>query len=48
MTLKPLLKQEVKPSRFALSNTIIIMCLLEAIGLLAFGYGILQSGSSLP
>jgi uncharacterized membrane protein len=47
-TLKPLLKQEVRPSQFALSNTIITMGVLEAIGLLAFGYGIFQSGSSLP
>jgi drug/metabolite transporter (DMT)-like permease len=46
--LAPLLKQEVRPSRSALSNTIIVMGILEAIGFLAFSYGISQGGSSLP
>lgn len=44
----PLLKQEVRPSRTALSNTIIIMGILEAIGLLAFSYAVSQGGSALP
>jgi len=46
--LAPLLKQEVRPSRKALSNTIITMGILEAVGFLAFSYAIAQSGSSLP
>ncbi|MGP8124858.1 MAG: EamA family transporter [Nitrososphaerales archaeon] len=46
--LAPLLKQEVRPSRSALSNTIIVMGVLEAIGFLAFSYGVSQGGSSLP
>ena len=46
--LAPLLKQEVRPSRAALSNTIIVMGVLEAVGFLAFSYGVSQGGSSLP
>jgi drug/metabolite transporter (DMT)-like permease len=46
--LAPLFKQEVRPSRSALSNTIIAMGILEAIGFLAFSYGISQGGNSLP
>jgi len=46
--LAPLLKQDVRPSRAALSNTIVGMGVLEAIGFLAFSYGVSQGGSSLP
>jgi uncharacterized membrane protein len=46
--LAPLLKQEVRPTRAALSNTIMIMGVLEAVGFLAFSYGVSQGGSSLP
>ena len=46
--LAPLLKQQVRPSRSALSNTIIVMGVLETIGFLAFSYGVSQGGSSLP
>ena len=46
--LAPLLKQQVRPSREALSNTIIAMGIFEAVGVLAFTYGVSQGGSSLP
>ncbi len=46
--LAPLLKQDVKPSRSALSNTIIVMGFLEAVGFLTFIYGISMGGGSLP
>jgi len=46
--LAPLLKQEVRPSRSAFSNTIVVMGILEAIGFLAFSYGVSQGSSSLP
>ena len=46
--LAPLLKQDVRPSRSALSNTVIAMGVLEAVGFLAFTYGVSQGGSSLP
>ena len=46
--LAPLLRQEVAPTRSALSNTIIAMGILEAAGFLAFTYGISGGGSSLP
>jgi uncharacterized membrane protein len=46
--LAPLLKQKVRPSRAALSNTVMVMGVLEAIGFLAFSYGASAGGSSLP
>ncbi len=44
----PILGQDVKPSRLALSNTILAIGFLEAVGFLAFTYGILTAGGSLP
>ncbi len=44
----PFLRQDVKPSRLALSNTIFAIGFLESIGFLAFTYGILAAGGSLP
>jgi len=46
--LAPLLKQEVRPSRAALSGTVMVMGILEAIGFLAFSYAISRSSGSLP
>jgi drug/metabolite transporter (DMT)-like permease len=47
-SLAPLLKQDVRPTRALLSNTILVMAVLEAVGFLSFTYGISQGGSSLP
>jgi uncharacterized membrane protein len=44
----PLFHQSVKPSRSTLSNTILVMGILEAAGFLSFTYGISVSGGSLP
>lgn len=46
--LAPLLRQDVRPSRSAFSNTIIAMGVLEAAGFLTFIYGITGGGGSLP
>ena len=46
--LAPVLKQDVRPSRMALSWKIIIMGALEAAGFLAFTYGILSASGALP
>lgn len=46
--LAPLLKENVKPSRALLSNTIVVMGFLEAAGFLSFTYGISLGGGSLP
>ena len=46
--LAPLLRQDVRPSRSAVSNTILVMGVLEAAGFLAFIYGISEGGVSLP
>ncbi len=48
LVLAPLLGQDVKPSRAALSGTVFVMGTLEAAGFLAFTYGILNAGGSLP
>ena len=44
----PILKESIRPSREALSNTIIIMGVLESIGFLAFNYGVFAVSDSLP
>ncbi len=44
----PILRQDIRPSRAAISNTIIIMGVLEAVGFLAFSYGISLGVGSLP
>jgi len=46
--LAPLLRQDVRPSRSAVSNTIVAMGTLEAAGFLAFTYGISVGRGSLP
>ncbi|MDA4124473.1 MAG: DMT family transporter, partial [Thaumarchaeota archaeon] len=46
--LAPFLKQDIRPTRALLSNTILVMSVLEAIGFLSFTYGISLGGSSLP
>ena len=46
--LAPVLKQEAKPSRLVFSKTMIAMGILEALGFLAFTFGIESAGSSLP
>ncbi len=46
--LAPALKENPRPSRAVLSNTIVVMGALESVGFLAFGYGVSQAGSSLP
>lgn len=47
-SLAPLLKQDVRPTRALISNTILVMGVLEAVGFLSFTYGISEGGSSLP
>jgi drug/metabolite transporter (DMT)-like permease len=44
----PVLRYDPRPSRLAISNTVIVMSVLEAAGLLLFTYGILAAGASLP
>jgi drug/metabolite transporter (DMT)-like permease len=44
----PILHYDPRPSRLAISNTIIAISALEAAGLLLFTYGILSAGVSLP
>jgi drug/metabolite transporter (DMT)-like permease len=44
----PLLRQDLRPSREAVSGTILTMGVLEAAGFLAFTYGISVAGGSLP
>jgi drug/metabolite transporter (DMT)-like permease len=46
--LAPLFHQSLRPSRLFLSNTVIIMGVLEAVGFLVFTYGISIPGGSLP
>lgn len=46
--LAPFLGQYVRPSRTDVSNTILVMGVLEAVGFLAFTYGVLTAGGSLP
>ena len=46
--LAPLLKEGIRPSRAALSNTIIVMGALESVGFLSFNYGISVAADSLP
>jgi len=46
--LAPILRQDVRPSRLAFSNTIMVMGVLEAAGFLSFTYGIISTGGSLP
>jgi len=46
--LAPVLHHSVRPSRLNLSNTIIVMGLLEAAGFLSFTYAILTVGNALP
>jgi drug/metabolite transporter (DMT)-like permease len=46
--LAPLFHQSLRPSRVFLSNTVIVMGLLEAAGFLVFTYGISTPGGSLP
>ena len=48
LTLAPVLKQEVAPSWLVFSRTMIAMGVLEAVGFLAFTYGISAAGSALP
>jgi drug/metabolite transporter (DMT)-like permease len=48
LLLAPVLKQEVRPTRLVFSKTMIAMGVLEAIGFLAFTYGISAAGSALP
>lgn len=47
-SLAPVLRQTVRPTRMAFSNTIIVMGILETAGFLAFTYGISVHESSLP
>lgn len=44
----PLAHQKVRPSRLAVSNTIIVMAVLESIGFLSFTYGVFIAGDALP
>jgi drug/metabolite transporter (DMT)-like permease len=46
--LAPILHQDVRPSRLAFSKTILAMGILEAVGFLAFTYGISSPEGSLP
>jgi uncharacterized membrane protein len=46
--LAPILHQEIRPSRLAFSNTILVMGVLEAVGFLGFTYGISTTVGSLP
>jgi drug/metabolite transporter (DMT)-like permease len=46
--LSPVVRQDVRPSRLAFSNTILIMGILEAAGFLSFTYGISSNVGSLP
>lgn len=46
--LSPVLRQTVRPTRAVFSNTIMAMGVLEAVGFLAFTYGISIPGGSLP
>jgi drug/metabolite transporter (DMT)-like permease len=46
--LAPAFRANLKPTRLALSNTILAMGVLEAIGFISFTYGISTSGGSLP
>jgi len=47
-TMAPVLHYDPRPSRLAISNTVIAIGSLEAAGLLTFTYGILSAGASLP
>lgn len=44
----PLTHQDVRPSRLAISNTILTMAVLETAGFLSFTYGVIVGGESLP
>jgi len=44
----PILRQQVRPIRGVLSKTMVFMGVIEAVGFLAFTYGISSAGGSLP
>ena len=46
--LGPILHKDLRPSRLALSNSVLAMGTLEAVGFLAFTYGVYTAGGSLP
>jgi drug/metabolite transporter (DMT)-like permease len=46
--LAPVMKQQARPTRTVFSRTMVAMGVLEAIGFLAFTYGISAAGSALP
>jgi drug/metabolite transporter (DMT)-like permease len=46
--LAPILGQSIRPTRESLSNTVVAMGLLEAIGFISFNYGISLGTDSLP
>ncbi len=48
LSLAPILKESIRPSRAALSKTVISMGVLESIGFLAFNYGITMGNDALP
>jgi len=48
IVLAPVLRQSVRPSREALSNTVIGIGFLEAVGFVSFNYGVSLGADSLP